>query len=76
MSPTEVELVKYAKNSFITMKVIFGNTFNVLQIFWSRIGVVRKSSPPAEAGIVDSHLDEIDGKMGYGGVACPRIDCD
>ena len=74
VTPTEAELVKYAKNSFYAMKVIFGNHFqrltNILGQDW---GVVKEIiTHPQKRGIVDSHLDEIDGKMGYGGSCLPK----
>ena len=67
VSPTEAEIVKYAKNSFYAMKVIFGNHFqrlaNNLEQDW---GVVKRIiTHPQERGIVDSHLDEIGGKDGF-----------
>ena len=74
ISPTEAEIVKYAKNSFYAMKVIFGNHFqrlaNNLEQDW---GVVKRIiTHPQERGIVDSHLDEIEGKMGFGGACLPK----
>ena len=74
VSPTEAEIVKYAKNSFYAMKVIFGNHFqrlaNNLDQDW---GVVKRIiTHPQERGIVDSHLDEIEGKMGFGGSCLPK----
>ncbi len=74
VSPTEAEIVKYAKNSFYAMKVIFGNHFqrlaNNLDQDW---GVVKRIiTHPQERGIVDSHLDEIGGKMGFGGSCLPK----
>ena len=74
VSPTEAEIVKYAKNSFYAMKVIFGNHFqrlaNNLEQDW---GIVKRIiTHPQERGIVDSHLDEIEGKMGFGGSCLPK----
>ena len=74
VSPTEAEIVKYAKNSFYAMKVIFGNHFqrlaNNLDQDW---GVVKRIiTHPQERGIVDTHLDEIEGKMGFGGSCLPK----
>ncbi len=74
VSPTEAEIVKYAKNSFYAIKVIFGNHFqrlsNNLGQDW---GVVKRIiTHPQERGIVDSHLDEIEGKMGFGGSCLPK----
>ena len=74
VSPTEAEIVKYAKNSFYAMKVIFGNHFqrlaNNLDQDWEV--VKRIITHPQERGIVDSHLDEIEGKMGFGGSCLPK----
>ena len=74
VSPTEAEIVKYAKNSFYAMKVIFGNHFqrlaNNLDQDWEV--VKRIITHPQERGIVDSHLDEINGKMGFGGSCLPK----
>ena len=74
VSPTEAEIVKYAKNSFYAMKVIFGNHFqrlaNNLEQDWRVVkGIITH---PQERGIVDSHLDEINGKMGFGGSCLPK----
>ena len=56
------------------MKVIFGNHFqrlaNNLEQNWEVVKQII--THPQERGIVDSHLDEIYGKMGFGGVACPK----
>ena len=74
ISPTEAEIVKYAKNSFYAMKVIFGNHFqrlaNNLGQDWAV--VKRIITHPQERGIIDSHLDEIEGKMGFGGSCLPK----
>ena len=74
VSPTEAEIVKYAKNSFYAIKVMYGNHFqrltNSLEQDW---GVVKRIiTHPQERGIVDSHLDEIEGKMGFGGSCLPK----
>ena len=74
VSPTEAEIVKYAKNSFYAMKVIFGNHFQRLANDLAQdCGVVKRIiTHPQERGIVDSHLDEIEGKMGFGGICLPK----
>lgn len=74
VSPTEAEIVKYAKNSFYAIKVIFGNHFqrlaNNLEQDW---GIVKRIiTHPQKRGIVDSHLEEINGKMGFGGSCLPK----
>ena len=74
VSPTQAEIAKYAKNSFYAMKVIFGNHFQRLASHfgedWSAVKEVI--THPHERGIVDSHLDEISGKMGFGGSCLPK----
>jgi UDPglucose 6-dehydrogenase len=74
VSPTQAEIVKYAKNSFYAMKVIFGNHFqrlaNHFEEDWSTVKDII--TYPQERGIVDSHLDEITGKMGFGGSCLPK----
>ena len=74
ISPTEAEIVKYAKNSFYAMKVIYGNHFQrlakILNQDWEV--VKRIITHPQERGIVDSHLDDLDGKMGFGGKCLPK----
>ena len=74
VSPTEAEIVKYAKNTFYAMKVIFGNHFqrlaNNLEQNWEVVKQII--THPQERGIVDSHLDEFYGKMGFGGSCLPK----
>ena len=74
VSPTQAEIAKYAKNSFYAMKVIFGNHFQRLASHfgedWSAVKEVI--THPHERGIVDSHLDEISGKMGFDGSCLPK----
>lgn len=74
VSPTQAEIAKYAKNSFYAMKVIFGNHFQRLaKHFGEDWSVVKEViTYPRERGIVDSHLDEISGKMGFGGSCLPK----
>ncbi len=70
VSPTQAELVKYAKNSFYSMKVIFANQFydycESLDEDWS---VVKELiTKPQMQPIGGSHLDAILGsKRGFGG---------
>ena len=75
VSPTQAELVKYAKNSFYSMKVIFANQFydycQDLGEDWSIVKdiVTRPQMQP----IGDSHLEAIDGaKRGFGGSCLPK----
>jgi len=74
VSPTQAEIVKYAKNSFYAIKVLFGNHFqrmaNHYDEDWSTIKEII--THPQERGIVDSHLDEFPGKMGFGGSCLPK----
>jgi len=74
VSPTQAEIAKYAKNSFYAMKVIFGNHFqrlaNHFDEDWSAVKEII--THPHARGIVDSHLDEISGKMGFGGSCLPK----
>ncbi len=75
VSPTQAELVKYAKNSFYSMKVIFANQFydycQDLGEDWTIVKdiVTRSQIQP----IGDSHLEAIDGaKRGFGGSCLPK----
>ena len=75
VSPTQAELVKYAKNSFYSMKVIFANQFydycEDLGEDWSVVKdiITRPQMQP----IGDSHLEAIDGaKRGFGGNCLPK----
>ena len=74
VSPTQAEMVKYAKNSFYAMKVIFGNHFQRLASHFGEDWAVVKRviTHPQRRGIVDSHLDEMSGKMGFGGSCLPK----
>ena len=75
VSPTQAELVKYAKNSFYSMKVIFANQFydycESLDEDWS---VVKELiTKPQMQPIGGSHLDAILGsKRGFGGKCLPK----
>ena len=74
VSPTQAEIVKYAKNSFFAMKVLFGNHFQRLANHYGEDWAAIKEiiTHPQERGIVDSHLDEFPGKMGFGGSCLPK----
>ena len=75
VSPTQAELVKYAKNSFYSMKVIFANQFyeycESLGEDWSVVkGIITW---PQMQPIGDSHLEAIEGdKRGFGGDCLPK----
>ncbi len=75
ISPTQAELVKYAKNTFYAMKVIFGNQFydlsEKLGEDWSVVKEIITS--PQENPIGPSHLDAPVGEeRGFGGVCLPK----
>jgi UDPglucose 6-dehydrogenase len=75
VTPTQAELVKYAKNTFYAMKVIFANQFHDLSEKlgedWSVIKEIITS--PQEQVIGPSHLDElIDKERGFGGDCLPK----
>ena len=75
VSPTQAELVKYAKNSFYAMKVIFANQFHDLSEElgedWSVVKEIITS--PQEQVIAPSHLDEpMDNDRGFGGDCLPK----
>ena len=74
VTPTQAEIVKYAKNSFYSMKVIFGNQFQQLSNhFGEDWGEIKRIiTHPQEQGIVDSHLEEIPGELGFGGHCLPK----
>ena len=70
VSPTQAELVKYAKNSFYSMKVIFANQLydycEDLNEDWSKVKEII--TKPQTQPIGDSHLDAISGmNRGFGG---------
>jgi UDPglucose 6-dehydrogenase len=75
VTPTQAELVKYAKNSFYAMKVIFANQFHDLsKELGEEWSVVKKIiTSPQEQIIGPSHLDSPkDDQRGYGGDCLPK----
>jgi len=72
---TEAEMVKYTKNNFYALKVVFANQMHdiceALGIEWS---VVREViTAPQDQTIGDSHLEPIMGLMrGFGGKCLPK----
>ena len=75
VSPTQAELVKYAKNSFYSMKVIFANQLydycEDLNEDWSKVKEII--TKPQTQPIGDSHLDAISGmSRGFGGGCLPK----
>ena len=75
VTPTQAELVKYAKNSFYAMKVIFANQFhdlsNELGEEWNVVKEIITS--PQQQIIGPSHLDSPkENQNGYGGDCLPK----
>ena len=75
ISSTEAEMVKYSKNNFYALKVLFANQMHdiceALSIDWS---VVRDIiTAPQDQPIGDSHLEPIMGlNRGFGGKCLPK----
>ena len=72
---TEAEMVKYTKNNFYAMKVIFANQMHDicqnLGIEWNAISEIITT--PQDQPIGDSHLEPIMGLMrGFGGKCLPK----
>ena len=72
---TEAEMVKYTKNNFYALKVIFANQMHdicqALGIDWSVIKDIITT--PQDQQIGDSHLEPIMGLMrGFGGKCLPK----
>jgi len=75
LTPTQAELVKYSKNTFYAMKVIFANQiFDICQEMgedWSPIREVITARQSQQIG--PSHLDPIFGlHRGFGGKCLPK----
>ena len=75
LTPTQAELVKYTKNTFYAMKVIFANQmYDICQALdedWYKIREVITA--PQDQPIGDSHLDPIFGlNRGFGGKCLPK----
>ena len=75
ISSTEAEMVKYTKNNFYAMKVIFANQMHdicqKLGIEWNAISEIITT--PQDQPIGDSHLEPIMGLMrGFGGKCLPK----
>jgi UDPglucose 6-dehydrogenase len=72
---TQAELVKYSKNMFYAMKVIFANQmFDICEVMGEDWGVVSDIiTAPQRQLIGDSHLDPIFGeRRGFGGSCLPK----
>ena len=75
VTPTQAELVKYAKNSFYAMKVIFANQFHDLSEAMGEDWSVVKDiiTTPQEQIIGPSHLNSpSEVQRGYGGECLPK----
>ena len=75
VSSTEAELVKYAKNNFYSLKVIFANQmFDICKAMGVEWGIVREIiTAPQDQPIGDSHLEPLMGLMrGFGGKCLPK----
>ena len=75
VTPTLAELIKYAKNSFYSMKVIFANQFydycEAMGEDWAKVKEIL--TKPQIQPIGDSHLDAIHGaERGFGGKCLPK----
>ena len=72
---TEAEMVKYTKNNFYALKVIFANQMHdictAMGIEWSKIRDIITT--PQDQPIGDSHLEPMMGLMrGFGGKCLPK----
>ncbi len=75
VSPTEAELVKYTKNTFYAIKVIFANQmYDICQKLGVDWYTIREMiTAPQAQPIGDSHLDPIFGlNRGFGGKCLPK----
>ena len=75
VSSTEAEMVKYTKNNFYALKVIFANQMhdicNAMDIDWSIIRNIITT--PQDQPIGDSHLEPMMGlNRGFGGNCLPK----
>ncbi|MEC7097286.1 MAG: hypothetical protein VXW70_03705 [Candidatus Thermoplasmatota archaeon] len=75
VTPTQAELVKYTKNTFYAMKVIFANQmYDICQALGEDYYKIKDIiTTPQEQPIGDSHLDPIFGlNRGFGGKCLPK----
>ena len=75
VTPTQAELVKYTKNNFYALKVVFANQMHdickAMGIEWSVISNIITT--PQDQPIGDSHLNPIMGlNRGFGGKCLPK----
>ena len=75
VTPTQAELVKYTKNTFYAMKVIFANQmYDICQSLDEDWGTIKQIiTAKQQQSIGDSHLDPIFGLYrGFGGKCLPK----
>ena len=75
VTPTQAELVKYTKNTFYAMKVIFANQmYDICQSLEEDWGTIKQIiTAKQQQPIGDSHLDPIFGLYrGFGGKCLPK----
>ena len=75
VTPTQAELVKYTKNTFYAMKVIFANQmYDICQSLDEDWGIIKQIiTAKQQQPIGDSHLDPIFGLYrGFGGKCLPK----
>lgn len=75
VTPTQAELVKYSKNTFYALKVIFANQmYDICDALGEDWGAIREIITAEQAQpIGPSHLDPIFGKnRGFGGKCLPK----
>ncbi|DAC56557.1 MAG TPA: UDP-glucose/GDP-mannose dehydrogenase family protein [Candidatus Poseidoniaceae archaeon] len=75
VTPTQAELVKYSKNTFYALKVVFANQiYDICQALGEDYYMIKEIiTTPQDQPIGDSHLDPIFGlKRGFGGKCLPK----
>ena len=75
VTPTQAELVKYSKNTFYALKVIFANQiYDICQALGEDYYKIKEIiTTPQDQPIGNSHLDPIFGlKRGFGGKCLPK----
>ena len=75
LTPTQAELIKYSKNTFYAMKVIFANQmYDICEKLEEDWGAIKEIiTAPQDQQIGDSHLDPIFGlRRGFGGKCLPK----
>ena len=75
VSPTEAELIKYAKNTFFALKVIFANQmYDLSQELSADYSVIKEIMTADQSQLIGpSHLEPLMGlRRGYGGKCLPK----